>query len=492
MTEVTMAFDHFSLKKSVRTIDDNGFLHVAVSPVTREQVAPYHGYEIPHYRELGYDRDGVYYGYRSGEELSKPDTIKSLNGIPIQFEHHVDYASAPAKQTRVGCTGTDAKWEAPYLTNSLHIQDKQAIDRIIDGSMKELSLGYRYDPVRKHGTFNGQDYDFVMTNISCNHLALVEEGRAGREVCVCDAKFKPNGDSTMDPIKQAEETLLDGIVDLHNKRDGDPADINKPTGEQMDSKIERLLEALKADGIDVSKYQDIVDSTEDEAPADIPADKPVADEPVEEGKSDEDKPAEDDDLDADEDQVKPAEDEDDLDADVEPVEEKPAEDEDPEDGDVTKDEGEEKSDIPAEALDALKSCGLDKANDEVKDAFLKGYNSHEDKPEEKKLEGAQDAAFKAYASRTERRIMQRFNAADECASVLGRVKPMAFDSAGDIYRQALKKMGVAGASKMKSNEARSVFRAVRTQSQTMGMDAAPRANTNDAAINILKNIKIGV
>ena len=38
----SLAFDNFSIDKdSVRTVDDNGFLHVAVSPVTKEQVAPY-------------------------------------------------------------------------------------------------------------------------------------------------------------------------------------------------------------------------------------------------------------------------------------------------------------------------------------------------------------------------------------------------------------------------------------------------------------------
>ena len=68
-----IAFD----RASVRTMDDNGFMHVKISPFTKEQVAPYYGREIPGYRELGLDPDKIYYGYRPAEELSKPETVAS-------------------------------------------------------------------------------------------------------------------------------------------------------------------------------------------------------------------------------------------------------------------------------------------------------------------------------------------------------------------------------------------------------------------------------
>ena len=37
---------------SVRTKDENGYLRVAVSNITKEQVAPYLGSSIPYYKEL--------------------------------------------------------------------------------------------------------------------------------------------------------------------------------------------------------------------------------------------------------------------------------------------------------------------------------------------------------------------------------------------------------------------------------------------------------
>ena len=63
----TLAFD----KGSVRSVDENGFLHVKISPLTRVQVAPYYGKEIPGWRSLGLDPDKIYKGYRPESELKK-------------------------------------------------------------------------------------------------------------------------------------------------------------------------------------------------------------------------------------------------------------------------------------------------------------------------------------------------------------------------------------------------------------------------------------
>lgn len=494
MTE-KLAYDSLPFhRKSVRTIDDNGFLHVAVSPVTREQVAPYRGCEIPHSQELGFDDDVIYYGYRPASELSKSETIQSLNGIPIQFEHHIDYAANPAKDTRVGSTGTDAKWDAPYLTNSLHIQDKTAIDRIIDGSMKELSLSYRYKPVKKHGTFKGQDYDFVMTNISCNHLALVEEGRAGRDVCVCDAQIKlKEGEKMSDPIEKAEVGLAQAIVDLHksdtegNTTDVAPEEEKKEVQMDSEDKVARLLDALKADGIDVSKYEGIL---KNEAQDDIPEDVPPVDEKKEEAspapapasettpspepapEKSEDAPVAEDDGDLDAEEGKTAEDEDLSD---DPKDQEPAP--------LAKDDNHEVK--HNQALDALKNCGLESATDEIKNTFFKAYSI------------AQDHALdlKAVRNSVMKQFQQHYKAASECAPIIGRVEPMAYDSAGSIYRAALKQMGVAGAMQMKPNEARSVYRALRAQSATsMANDSALQNDdrSSDAVFSVLNNVKLGV
>ncbi len=68
----------FDSRQSVRSIDTNGFMHIAISPLTKEQIAPYYGREIPGWESLGLDPNKTYMGYRPAEELKKPETIASF------------------------------------------------------------------------------------------------------------------------------------------------------------------------------------------------------------------------------------------------------------------------------------------------------------------------------------------------------------------------------------------------------------------------------
>ena len=177
----------FDARPSARSTDENGFLHVASSHITKATVNPYYGREIPGWREAGLDPDAVYYGFRDPVELQK--SLPTWAGLPLHIEHHVDSADEPAKLTRVGAVGA-AAWNAPYVDAPLTVWDAEAIAAIEDGSFRELSCAYRYDPDFTPGRYEGIAYDFVMRNIRGNHVALVEEGRAGPDVVVADAAFE--------------------------------------------------------------------------------------------------------------------------------------------------------------------------------------------------------------------------------------------------------------------------------------------------------------
>ncbi len=174
-----------SLAPSRRHKDINGYLHVEVSPLTKETVNPYRGREIPGWDILELDPEKIYYGYRAGSELQK--ALNTFNGISVLREHKMDSADKPLKEERVGFTGTSAKWESPYIMNALIITDSKAIELIESNKQRELSASYRYKPVFESGSFNGEKYDFIMTEIQANHIALVEEGRAGSDVLVYDS-----------------------------------------------------------------------------------------------------------------------------------------------------------------------------------------------------------------------------------------------------------------------------------------------------------------
>ena len=208
---------------SARRFDENGFLHVAASHISKECVNPYYGSEIPGWEELGLDPERVYYGWRAGAELAAG--AATFNGLPLLLDHHVDSAAAPQKEHRVGSLGTDAAFVAPYLDNSLIITDATAIEAIESGRCRELSAAYMYEPLFRPGAFQGEAYDFVMTNIRGNHVALVEEGRAGPDVVVADARINPK--------PKTKRTTLMGIIirfkrQTPHARDEAPASLSGP------------------------------------------------------------------------------------------------------------------------------------------------------------------------------------------------------------------------------------------------------------------------
>ena len=177
MEKEVIALDAQIVKDSVRRRDANGYLHVETSRLTADQVAPYYGRDIPNARENGLDLDRIYYAWRAPEELNR--ALSSFNGVPLLIKHKFDSAENPNTDLRVGTVGTSAKWEPPFITNALSVWNEEAIQAIEDGSLRDLSCGYRYVPDFTPGkTPDGVEYDFVMRDIKCNHVALVADGRA--------------------------------------------------------------------------------------------------------------------------------------------------------------------------------------------------------------------------------------------------------------------------------------------------------------------------
>lgn len=175
----------FDAAASVRSYDDNGYLHVALTPISKAAVNPYLGSEITGWQELGLDPKRIYYGLRDPQELAK--AAPTFNGLPLLLNHHMINAEDIPKEAVIGSTGTDAVFDEPYLKNSLTVHDADAIRLIEDGAMKELSCGYMYTADFTPGEYDAIHYDFVMRNIRGNHLALVERGRAGKDVYVADS-----------------------------------------------------------------------------------------------------------------------------------------------------------------------------------------------------------------------------------------------------------------------------------------------------------------
>jgi hypothetical protein len=181
-----MFIDRIALDRaSVRTIDHDGRLKVAVSNISKANVCPYWGREIPKWRDLGLQPDKMYQLFRDPDEMAK--AAPTFNGTPI-LSRHVPFTAADHQHDLVvGSTGSDATFNDPYLQVSLVIWDAAAIAGIQTDEKRELSSAYYYDADMTPGDFKGVRYDGIMRNLRANHVALVPDGRAGDDVVVGDA-----------------------------------------------------------------------------------------------------------------------------------------------------------------------------------------------------------------------------------------------------------------------------------------------------------------
>jgi uncharacterized protein len=171
--------------ESVRSFDDDGRMRVEVANISKSNICPYRGDEIPGWEDLKLDPEKIYQMLRDPDELAK--SVKTWNGVQILSKHVPVDIEDHREQDIVGTTGTDASFEFPYLRNSLIFWSKEGLDLIDSGKQKELSCGYHYTPEMTAGFFDGKPFDGIMRDIRGNHVALVEEGRAGPDVVVGDS-----------------------------------------------------------------------------------------------------------------------------------------------------------------------------------------------------------------------------------------------------------------------------------------------------------------
>jgi len=179
------AHDALAMDKiSVRDYDDNGHLHVASVVISKANISPYRGQEIPGWQSLGLDPDRIYQLYRDPVELAR--AAHSFDGQPLLFRHKATRAADHQADLVIGAV-MNPVWEEPYLKAELVIWPAHAIEAVEEGRQRELSCGYAYTPVMEAGSIHGQPYDGRMTAIAGNHVAIVEAGRIGPEAVIGDS-----------------------------------------------------------------------------------------------------------------------------------------------------------------------------------------------------------------------------------------------------------------------------------------------------------------
>lgn len=253
MKDVKFAFD----KASVRTYDEDGMMHVALTPISKANVCIYYGKEIPDSEALGLDPNKAYRLLRDPEELKK--AVSTFNNKPVLNKHIGVTVIDPPKDAIVGSTGERAEFDGTYLKNSMVIWDLDSILGVETEKQKEISSSYRYRLDLTAGEYEGETYDGVMRDIVCNHVAIVPSGRAGPDVFVYDSK--PIGIKLMSKLEKLWAYLLPKLAS-----DADPDEVKKEVGnvikDEDDDKDDKKNKT--ADDEDSDKKEKAADDSDDE------------------------------------------------------------------------------------------------------------------------------------------------------------------------------------------------------------------------------------
>lgn len=192
--------------RSNRSYSADGHLHVSGCNISKANVCPYYGREIPNYQALGLDANRIYRLYRDPEELRA--AADSFRNLPLLIRHVPVTADFPQRESWVGTIGSDISFDGTYLrAGQLSVWTQDAIGLIETDAQRELSSSYRYTADMTPGVHPEYGaYDGVMRNIVGNHVAMVEEGRAGSDVRINDQL--PSELRNMGPKRKARLLLL--------------------------------------------------------------------------------------------------------------------------------------------------------------------------------------------------------------------------------------------------------------------------------------------
>lgn len=244
-----------------------GFLTAPVK-LARTGVQYYLGIEMG-MKDRAHEKIGV---LRSPAEVLHPDSIKSFINLVVTDDHPSDFVTIDnVKLLQKGQVSEVIKDDG-RLTGIVTITDKNQIEKITKGKV-EVSVGYSNQLKKEAGTFDGNKYEFVQTNIRANHLAIVDAGRCGPSCkLIMDQKEKETlMFITIDGIQyNVEDAQLKQAIE--NQQTSHDAEVN-----QFKKKLSEEEEEKKKLKADKDKAEAEKDASEKEKVSDADLNKLIAD-----------------------------------------------------------------------------------------------------------------------------------------------------------------------------------------------------------------------
>ena len=248
-----------------------GFLICKDVPIARTGPQDYLAREL----QLDGDPDRVITVQRYPEDVFEDATLASLEGKPVTDGHPPENVGPENYAAYTKGHVQNVRRDGDYIVADLYINDANLANEVRNNVKREVSCGYLCNYVP-----DGSGYK--QTRIRGNHLAVVPKGRAGASVSIKDAA--PEAEKGRKTImnywktflaafagaaKDAEPEELDKMVETtaaaldaepaEQAQDAEPAKeepaaepakdeetIEAPKGDDIGSKLDRILEMLEA------------------------------------------------------------------------------------------------------------------------------------------------------------------------------------------------------------------------------------------------------
>lgn len=239
------------LSENIRETPEGYLLCIGV-PIARTGEMEYGDGETP----LETDSEGKVLIYRDEKEVFNVNTIASFEGKPVTIKHPQDfvdpknwsYLAKGVIQNVRKAQEKDQDGEQSLIADLL-ITDALAIS-LIKAGLREVSCGYEaeYEEISQG---KGRQ-----TNIIGNHLALVEQGRAGEAYAIQDHKGKSNMSKLAENLKKFFGKAVDEAMAEEKKEDKAKDEEEKKEDKAKDDDMEKKSK-------DAASYDELVKMVKD-------------------------------------------------------------------------------------------------------------------------------------------------------------------------------------------------------------------------------------
>lgn len=183
-----------------RSVTPEGFLVCHDVPIARTGTQLYSDAEVP----IEGAPDGIVRVERLPEEVFRPETLASFEGKPVTVEHPDDFVT-PDNWSRVAVGYAQNVRRGEGIDDDLILADLVITDAgaiaYVNEKLPEVSAGYSAE-YEQTGPGRG-----VQRQIVGNHVALVDNGRAGPRCAIQDHQPKEPDMKTKDSKPSAVKTL---------------------------------------------------------------------------------------------------------------------------------------------------------------------------------------------------------------------------------------------------------------------------------------------